>query len=279
MSALSSKPRRAITAAALTAIALYVAIAGTMFAVQRRLLFMPDTSKPSASAVGLPSLHEVWITGPTGRRLLAWYIPPDQGQLVLAYFHGNGGNLGDRRDRLRRYAAQGWGVLMPEYPGYGGNSGSPSEQGFVDAAQGAMGFLASSQGIDPHRIAVYGESIGTAVATRVAAEHPIGALILESPFTSVTAIAQRRYPFLPISLLLRDRFDQLSRIGAIRCPLLVLQGAQDTIVPPDLGQALFDAAPQPKTLWVAPDAGHQNLTSFGATEVVIGFLERIRQAR
>ena len=257
------------------ALAAYVGIAALLFAFQRSIVFVPDTTRPDAPAVGLPSLHEVRLQTPDGLRLLAWWVPPAPGRPVLAYLHGNGGNLGDRRDRLRRFARAGLGVLMPEYPGYGGNPGSPSEPAFADAAEAAMAFL-DHEGVEHRRIVVYGESIGTGVATRVAATHEVGALILESPFTSLADIARRRCPYLPIDLLLRDRFDQLSRIVRVHCPILVLQGAMDVIVPPDLGRKLFNAARQPKTLWIAPEGGHNDLFAHGGAEVVLGFVDRTK---
>ncbi len=258
---------------AAVSLATYVGVATLLFVVQRSIVFVPDTPRPNAAEVGLASLREVKLATPGGLRLLAWWVPPRSGLAVLAYFHGNGGNLGNRRDRLRQFAAEGWGVLMPEYPGYGGNPGSPSERAFDDAAAAAMSFL-DHENIEHRRVVVYGESIGTGVATRVAAGRDLGALILESPFSSLVDIARRRFPYLPVGLLLRDRFDQLSRIGQVRCPILVLQGSKDVIVPPDLGRRLFDAAPQPKTLWVALAGGHNDLFDFGAKDVVIGFVNR-----
>ena len=265
--------RTVLVSAVSLAFVAYVGIAALLFAFQRSIIFVPDTTRPDAAAVGLPSLREVWLQTSGRLRLLAWWMPPAPGRPVLAYFHGNGGNLGDRRDRLRRFAAAGSGVLMPEYPGYGGNPGTPSEQAFADAADAAMAFL-DHEGVEQRLIVVYGESIGTGVATRVAATHEIGALVLESPFTSLTDIARRRFPYLPIDLLLRDRFDQLSRIARVRCPILVLQGTRDVIVPPDLGRRLFDAARQPKTLWIAPESGHNDLFAHGAAEVVLDFVNR-----
>ena len=135
--------------------------------------------------------------------------------------------------------------------------------------------LLDREGIEHRRVVVYGESIGTGVATRVAAGRDVGALVLESPFTSLVDIARRRFPRLPVGPLVRDRFDQLPRTGQVRCPILVLQGARDTVVPPDLGQTLFDAAPQPKELWVAPEGGHNDLFRFGAADVVAAFVDRV----
>jgi fermentation-respiration switch protein FrsA (DUF1100 family) len=163
---------------------------------------------------------------------------------------------------------------MVEYPGYGGNPGRPTEQGFADAAVAAMAFL-DGQGIEHRRTVIYGESIGTGVATRVAAGRDVAALVLEAPFTSAAAIAQRRFPWLPVRLLMLDRFDQASRIRSVTAPILILQGSKDRIVPPDLGRALYDAAPDPKRLWIAPLGEHENLMDFGAWNRIVRF---VRQA-
>jgi fermentation-respiration switch protein FrsA (DUF1100 family) len=165
------------------------------------------------------------------------------------------------------------GILMPEYRGYGGNPGEPSEDGFVRDAEAALTFL-KREGLAPDRIIVYGESIGSGVATRVASERPVTAVVLESPFTSLTAMAARHYPWLPVGRLLQDRFDSASRIGRVRAPLLVLQGGRDTIVPPEMGRALFEAASEPKELWSAPEADHNDLYAFGAGAAVLAFLRR-----
>ncbi len=256
------------------ALAIYLATAAILFVLQRHLVFMPDTRRPEAGAIGVPALQTLQLATPQGQSLLAWYIPPPQGGPVLAYFHGNGGNLGDRRDRLRLFAAAGLGVLMPEYPGYGGNPGTPSQTGFDQAATDALAFLQRS-GIENKRVVIYGESIGTGVATRVAAGRVLAGLVLESPFTSLTDIARHRFPFLPVAWLLRDPFDQLSSIGQVRCPILILQGSQDSVVPPALGRRLFDAALKPKTLWVAPQGSHTNLFSLGGARVVIDFIRQV----
>ncbi len=255
-----------------TACLIYIAIAATLYATQRSFLFVPDTHRPSAAETGIPNLQAVALPSPYGN-LLAWYLPPRPDGPVLAYFHGNGGNLADRTDRLRRFAAAGWGVLLPEYPGYGGNPGHPSEAAFTATAEAAMAFL-DHQAIPHVRTAIYGESIGTAVATRTAAGRTLAGLVLESPFTSITAIAQRRFPYIPVAWLLRDPFNQLRPIARLRCPLLVLQGARDTIVPPDLGQKLFAAAPQPKQFWSAPNGTHTNLWSLGADTETLAFLDK-----
>src|SRR5205823_2338318 len=137
----------------------------------------------------------------------------------------------------------------------------------------ALDFLAR-EGIAAGRIVLYGESLGSAVAVHVAAANPVGALVLENPFTSAAAVAQYHYPYVPASWLIWDRYDSLSRIGRVTAPILVLQGSLDPVVPARFGRALHDAAPEPKQLWVAPAAGHEDLARFGALDAAAAFIER-----
>jgi fermentation-respiration switch protein FrsA (DUF1100 family) len=244
-----------------------------LYLAQRRMIFHPDPSRVSVEAVGL-GMTEIALRLPDGRDMLAWYLPPRRpDRPVVAYFHGNAGNLSDRVARARTFAGVGWGVLMPEYPGYGGNPGDPSEASFEAVGRAALDRL-DTLGIPGRLVAVYGESIGTAVATIASAGRPCAALLLEAPFTSITDIARRRFPWLPVALMLRDPFDQAARIGAVRCPVLVMQGDRDDIVPPDLGRALFALAPEPKQLWIAKGGGHADLAAYGALDVAIGFVEQ-----
>ena len=270
----SRRGPRILAGLAAGALCLYLLVVLALHAGQRRLLFMPDPSRPDLGPARSLGARAETLRTTDGLALLAWYLPPPAGRPVILYLHGNGGNLANRIPRLLAFAKAGWGVLMPEYRGYGGNPGEPSAEGFDLDARAAAAFL-DTAGIPPARRVLYGESIGTGVAVRLGAEHPIGALILESPYTSITAIARRRFPFVPVGLLLRDPFDALSRIDQVRAPLLVLQGTRDSIVPPDLGRALFDAAPEPKQLWVAPLAGHNDLMQHGAFPVIAGFVGRL----
>ena len=252
----------------------YAGVAITLFAIQRKIVFRPDTRPPDIAAVGLPTLQAVRLHTASGLELLAWWLPPASAtRPVLLYFHGNGGNLGDRAARLRFFAAAGDGVLMPEYPGYGGNPGAPSERSMFATATAALAFL-TARHIDDRALAIYGESLGTAVATFAAAGRPVAAVILESPFTSITAIARQQYWFLPVDLLVRDKFDILGHIDRIQAPLLIAQGARDDVVPPSMGRALFAAANEPKQLWVAPDGGHEDLAQFGLLDAVTRFLSQ-----
>src|SRR5258706_164509 len=144
---------------------------------------------------------------------------------------------------------------------------------------GAYGAIAgldflSAEGIAPERLVLYGESLGSGVATVMASERPVGALLLESPYSSITAVAQRRYPYVPVGWLLKDRFDSLTRIGLVRAPILILQGARDRLVPPDESRKLVAAASDPKELSVAPEASHNDMTEFGAVDAAIAYIKR-----
>jgi fermentation-respiration switch protein FrsA (DUF1100 family) len=262
-----------LISAALVCASVYIAIAGYLYLFQRSYIYFPDKSRPNASLVGLPSLQETQVKTADGHSLLAWYVPPSEGKPVVLYFHGNGGTIEYRSHWLLEFANAGYGVLMPEYRGYGRNQGVPTETGLYADGAAAMDFL-GEQGIAPNRVVLYGESLGTGVATYLASQHEVAALILEAPYTSITAMAGRHYPFLPVSLMLQDRFDSLSRMKQVRAPILIMVGERDEIVPPALGRELFAAAPEPKEFWSAPSGGHENLYALGAPEIVLDFMGR-----
>ncbi len=251
----------------------YLAVLSYLYLFQRQLQYFPDRSRPQLGLLAQLGVREVQLTTVDGLSLLSWYRPPRQGRPVIAFFHGNGGNIGHRADRVQRFAREGYGVLMAEYRGYGGNPGSPSEAGLYDDARAGLDFL-HREGIAAARLVLYGESLGSGVAVHLAATQQIAALILESPFTSAAAVAQYHYPFVPAALLLRDRYDSLSRIGKVKAPILILHGGQDTIVPVRFGRALFDAAPEPKESRFVAGAGHVDLDGFGGLEIVVSFIER-----
>jgi len=254
-------------------LALYGALLAGLYVFQRKLLYRPDTSVPDIAAVGIAALRPVTLTTADGLALLAWYLPPEADRPVVAYLHGNGGHIGYRTARLQRFHAAGLGVLMVEYRGYGGNAGQPTEAGLDADARAGFDFLAA-QRVAPARTVLYGESLGSGVAVRMASERPVGAVILETPYTSVAAVAQVHYPYVPARRMIKDRFDALARIGQLRAPVLVLLGGRDIVVPPRFGQALFDAAPDPKELWIAPDGGHEDLRDFGGLDAAVDFIER-----
>jgi fermentation-respiration switch protein FrsA (DUF1100 family) len=258
--------------AAIAAIA-YLAVIAGLFLFQRELLYHPDRARPRLGSLAELGVQEVALPTADGLSLLAWYLPPRRDRPVVVYFHGNAGHIGYRADRLERFAREGFGALMLEYRGYGGNPGVPTEAGLFADAAAALRFVEEG-GVPGERLSLYGESLGTGVAVWAATQHQVGAVVLESPYTSVAEAARFHYPFVPASWLVMDRYDSLSRIGRVRAPVLMLHGARDGIVPLSLGEALFAAAPEPKQQWIAPRAGHADLGWFGALDIALDFIER-----
>jgi uncharacterized protein len=256
-----------------SAVAGYGVLVCGLYVFQRHLLYFPDVARPELGDLAALGVREITLKTADRLSLLSWYLPPPDGRPVIAYFHGNGGHIGYRAGRLRQFARKGYGVLMTEYRGYGGNPGAPTEPGLVSDGAAALDFL-GGEGIRPNRLVIYGESLGSGVAVLLAAEREVASLILEAPFTSVAEVAQYHYSFMPASALVRDRFDSLARIGNVKAPILVLHGQRDRVVPLRFGRVLFNAAPEPKELWLAREAGHENLIRYGAFEAVLDFLRR-----
>ncbi len=251
----------------------YCALVCGLYLVQRQLLYHPDQTRPTLGELAGLGVREASVNTADGLALLAWYLPPARDRPIIAYFHGNGGHIGYRAERLKRFASEGFGVLMAEYRGYGGNPGGPGEAGLVADGLAALDFLRRER-VPGERIVLWGESLGSGVVVQLAAQRQAAALVLEAPFTSVAEVAQSHYPFLPAARLVRDRFDSMAFIGRVSAPVLVLHGGRDSVVPVRYGRALFEAARQPKEFWFAAEARHENLVHFGALDAAVGFIER-----
>jgi fermentation-respiration switch protein FrsA (DUF1100 family) len=240
---------------------------------QDHFVYFPDTTRPDLAALHLPLVQEAMLTTSDGLSLLAWWLPPHGAAPVIVYCHGNGGNISYRGDRLLRFARQGFGVLLLEYRGYGGNPGHPSEEGLYADARAALKFLDAAD-ITPERRVLYGESLGTGVAVRLASEQTVGALVLEAPYTRLADVGAAHFPSFLVRLILRDRFDSVARIALVKAPLLVLHGERDEVIPVALGRALFAAANKPKEIWIAPQGNHNDLPELGGLETAIAFINR-----
>ena len=197
---------------------------------------------------------DVELLSPDGLRLHAWLVPARGERLATAlYLHGNAGNLSDRPEHLRSLAAAGAEALIVDYRGYGKSEGSPSEANLYEDAEAAYEWLLANER-RPERIVLYGESLGTAVATDLASQRECGALVLEAPFPSRAAVANLIVPFL--GPLVARGFETARKIAKVRCPVLVLHGTADQVIPHAMGRAVFDAAPEPKTFWSIPGGRH-----------------------
>jgi len=257
----------------------YLALVALMFVFQRSILYLPGTGVPGRPADwGVPEMAPVNLTTEDGLGLVAWYQPAAAGRATLVYFHGNGGHIGYRGFKAHPFLAAGFGVLLVEYRGYGGNPGSPTEDGLYRDARAAMAFLAQD-GVPADRVVAYGESLGSGVAVHLAAEQaaqgaPLAAVVLETPLSSIPDVGRHHYPYLPVGLLARDRFDSTAKIADIGAPLFIVHGDRDSVVPIRFGRALFDAAAEPKEAQWYRGGGHENLFDLGADAAIIAFLDR-----
>jgi uncharacterized protein len=254
----------------LTALAGYLGLLGYMYVAQRSLMYFPDTVRTAPVDVGLPQAEAGTLATPDGEQVIVWHVPPRGDQPVVLYLHGNGGALSHRADRFRDLAADGTGLVALDYRGYGGSSGHPSETGLLTDAKAAYDFTRARY--PASRIALWGESLGTAVAVALAAQNPVAKVILEAPFGSAVAIAARHYPFLPVRWLMLDQFRSDERIGRVTAPLLFLHGDHDGIVPIAEGERLFALAHEPKRFVRFAGGEHEGLDAFGALQTVKVFL-------
>lgn len=236
-------------------------VAGAMYAggltwlyQKQRTFLYPAPIGPASIAAPAPGSHEVHLVTADGLHLRAIHRPARSGRPTILFFHGNGDSLAGSQQATRQFAAHGYGLLLPEYRGYGGNAGSPSEEGLYHDGEAAIRWLAD-QGIAPQRTIVVGNSLGSGVATELAARHRVGALVLVSAFTSMVDTVQRHYRFVPVRRLLLDRYENHRKLSRVTAPVLILHGSADTLVPVDHASALARAA-EDATLEIFPGAGH-----------------------
>lgn len=247
---------------------------------QRRMIYFPFGGTPALVAHDLPTAEAVSIRTTDGLDLGAWYVtatPPATGVTVII-FNGNAGHRGFRTPLARALAARGIATLMVDYRGFGGNPGSPSETGLMEDARAARAWLETRAGVDRTRIVYFGESLGSGVAVQLAAEQPPAAVILRSPYSSLADVGRLHYPFLPVSLLLRDRFSSIDVIRRVRAPVLVIAGERDSIIPASNSERLFAAANEPKRLEIIPGADHNDLALLSGDRMVAAMVQFISEA-
>lgn len=242
--------------------------------MQRRLIYFPDNRLPAIEVMGLGWEEVSYSTG-DGLTHRAWFREPQPGEPIVVVFNGNAGNRADRAGLGSGFVEAGLGVLLTDYRGYGGNPGTPTEDGLALDARGAVGFVNTRAPASPR--VYFGESLGAAVAIELAAADPPAALVLRSPFTSLEAVGRAHYPWLPVGALLKDRYPSIDRIGLVGAPTLVIAGDADSIVPIEQSESIFNAAAEPKHLVVVSDADHNSPSLTGGTIVreVVEFVARV----
>ena len=260
----------------LSAVVGYLCLAALLYVRQRSLMYFPDSGRVSPAAARVPQAEEVELATSDGERVIVWHVPPRGDQPVVLYFTGNGGNLAGRAERFRRLISGGAGLVALSYRGYGGSSGSPSEAGLLRDGAAAYDFAAALY--PASRIALWGKSLGTAVAVAIAAKRAVAGVVLESPFTSTVDLAAAIYWFVPVRVLLKDRFHSDQRIGGVTAPVLVLHGTRDQIVPIAFGARLYEMTTAPKRFLPLPGAGHNDHDGYGVVEAVGDFIGKLAPA-
>jgi fermentation-respiration switch protein FrsA (DUF1100 family) len=223
---------------------------------QRRLIYFPDRAAPHPD----PRVRDAALHTSDGLELAAWLVPATRGDRRLAVLvaPGNAGNRGDRLVLATALADAGFTVLLLDYRGYGGNPGSPSEAGLARDVRAGRAYLTGSAGYPPDRIIYFGESLGAAVVAELATEHPPGGLLLRSPFVDLATAGREHYPWLPVRLMLRDRFPVASHVARVPVPTTVIYGTADSVIPPRQSRTVADRAAGPVRVVVVDGADHND---------------------
>ena len=252
----------------------YAIIMVGLFFLQRQMIYGPDRRDFTLAMPSEPEYQVITTETADGLTLRHMWAEPNGAEApVFLVFHGNAGHIGHRSNKFSFLTGTGAGQLLAEYRGYGGNPGSPDEKGLYADARSVWEWLVN-EGIPADRVVLYGESLGSGVATKIAAElsaqgPPPRALVLEAPFTSVPAVAQRRFWWLPATWLTLDRFDSLSRIADIDTEILIFHGTADRVVPYDMGVALAEAAGPRARFLSLEGAGHLELLDFDEVKAAL----------
>ena len=255
--------------------AFYFLLVALLFVMQRQFLYVPDTSVPDISRA--PWATQISVQTQDGLKLYAWWRAPiDSNTPTILFFHGNGANIENRIDKALPYIQAGFGLLLAEYRGYGGNPGKPTEYGLYKDGHAYMAWLNAHANISTNDIVLYGESLGSGVAVHLATEYDVKGLVLDVPFDSAMHVARHHYPYVVfLKHLMRDHYRNDLKITQVNAPLLIGLAGRDTVTPPSHGQRLYDLASDPKTLKVYPNATHADLYVQGLTEDSITFIKSL----
>ena len=238
-----------------TLAAVYTLVLIFIYLNQRNLLYHPSENNYLEDKINF-NYEEVWIETEKDIKLKSWFIKKDlKKNKTLIFFHGNAGNLFNRVHKLNELNKLNINILIISWRGFSGNLGKPTEKNLYIDAKLSVKWL-NDQGISNDKIILYGESLGTGVAVELGQNNTFNSIILESPFTSIAKAAKIYYPYLPVNLLLKDRYDSIDKINKITKPILVMHGMKDNIVPYEMGVKLFQKANQPKESYFPKDDDH-----------------------
>jgi len=252
-------------------VAVYAAICVAAYFGNRLFMYLPDPTRVAPAAAGLDGVKEIEIAVADGVTLIAWHAPAKDNKPTVLYFHGNAANAASRATKIEMMRENAVGVFYLNNRGYGGSSGNPTEDDNVSDAIAAYDHLIRL-GVPASRIVAYGESLGSGQAVRLAAARPVAAVVLEAPLTSTVEVARGTYFWLPLGLLIADKYDNERNIRSITAPVLILHGERDAVIPVEMGLRVYRAANEPKRIELFPQGAHDDLFDHGAWEKTWTFL-------
>ena len=253
---------------------IYISLLALIFIFQRSLMYFPVKEKISKSFYKNTKLKIIDISTSDGLILKSLYKKSETNiNKTILVFHGNAGHIGHRVNKFKPFMDKGYGLLLLEYRGYSENKGKPTKLGLYKDGEAAINYLIN-QKIKFKNIIVYGESLGTAIATKLSTNYSFNMTILEAPFTSVADVAQKRYWIFPAKYLVLDDFDNLGIIEKIKSPLLLLHGYKDYVINIAFGKKVFEAALKPKKALFVQNAGHNNLFEFNLVNKILNYLKK-----
>jgi fermentation-respiration switch protein FrsA (DUF1100 family) len=251
----------------------YLGILLVLLVLENWLVYHPTAAGQSWNAAPNAAVQDLDLRTADGTRIHAWWCPHPGAAGALLYCHGNAGNLSHRAGSVAALQQRlGVSVLIFDYPGYGKSAGRPSEKGCYAAADAAYDWLTGTQKVPPEKLLLYGGSLGGGVAVDLASRRPYGALILIKTFTSMPDVGQGLYPWLPVRWLMRNRFNNLAKIGDCKGPVFIAHGTTDTLIPFSQSERLFAAAAEPKRFFTMPGVDHNDPVSGECFEALRQFL-------
>lgn len=260
----------------LTLLIAYGIVLAYLYFLQRNLIYLPDKAIAAPTEYGLEGFRDERAATADGVNIQLWHRSAADGFPTVLYLHGNASHLGNRAGILNALAEKGFGVLGLSYRGYGKSDGSPTEQGLYEDARAAVRFLTETQRLSLQQILLYGESLGSGVAVQMATEFTVGGLILQSPYTSVAGRAAEIYFYIPVRLLIKDRYDSIDKIARVNAPILLFHGDLDDTIPVAHAKTLLSAASAKKKAFFFPHVSHNDFDSGTISAHVLDFAREHR---
>ena len=253
-----------------TSFLIYLLVTLIIYFSQSKLLYHPSENNYLDENNLNHKIEKIYI--PSDNKLVAWHFKKNENYNTLLFFHGNAGKLDNRIYKLNEFSKLKLNYLIFAYRGFSGNEGSPNENGLYKDARAAKYYL-NLKNVPDKKIVLYGESLGTAIAIDIAKDHDFKGIILESPFTSMVSLAKKYYPYLPVSILLKDRYETLKKINKVNSPILVMHGKKDKIVPFEMGETIFKYSNEPKFSYFIENDDHMMDFNLDLVKSIELFLE------